>query len=143
VRPSGARLPTRCSTAARARCPAGHGQRQRGGGWRQPEPEHERQRSLAYNSKDVLTANQDTSAASGDATLGHRQQPQRGQASLERLHVFSAPVIAPVAATVTPKTVKPERGQGRNDGTTDLTGRVALGNLVGSETLGYTGAQAQ
>ncbi|MEY4268188.1 MAG: hypothetical protein RIS90_2723, partial [Pseudomonadota bacterium] len=45
------------------------------------------------------------------------------------------------ASSITPKTVSLSAAK-VYDGTTDLTGKVTLGELVGSETLGYTGAQA-
>ena len=48
-------------------------------------------------------------------------------------------MVTPVVAGITRKTVSLSATK-VYDGTTDLTGRVTVGNLVGSETLGYTGA---
>ena len=86
----------------------------------------------AYDSKNVVGATKVTvsgmSLTGVTGTLGS----QPGDYALDA-------TSRDVAATITPKSVTLSASK-TYDGTTDLTGSVTLGSLVGSETLAYTGA---
>ena len=88
----------------------------------------------AYNSKDVLGA---TSLTVSGLALNGITGSNHSATSDYVLQAFNATV----AASITPKTVTLSASK-TYDGSTDLTGALTLGGLVGSETLAYSGAVA-
>ena len=90
--------------------------------------------AASYNSKDVVSATAVT--VSGVAITGI----SGGNASASSDYQL-ATASPSVAAAITPKGIS-LAGNKTYDSSTDLTGKVTLGNLVGSETLAYSGATA-
>ena len=95
--------------------------------------------NLAYNSKDVLTAN--TIAASGNATLAISSSV----GSLASDYSFSAPSIASVAATISPKALSGSivvAGKTYDASTAANISSRSLSGVIGVEDVSYIGGVA-